>query len=119
MRYVILPEAGKIKLDPPPDAAEKYAMPYQKEVANLSGNTDTPGITTISSYLEYAAISVGFSYKKEYDASVYWNNKAESELQKLITEENVKINQIYQRVLSGRTVRRRESLLGDKSYDTV
>lgn len=118
-RYVILKEAGNIKLDPPPDTAETYAMPYQKEVTDLSLDADKPAITTISTYLEYTAMSMGFAYKKEFDVSTLWNNKAEYELNKIIKEEKVKINQIYQRTLPFQAIRYRENLLGDKSYDTV
>lgn len=118
-RYLILPEAGTLKLDPKPDTAETYAMPYQKEVTDLSLDADTPAIKTISTYLEFYAIGIGFAYKKEFDVSMAWGNKAEAELQKLIREENKKINQMYQRILPGNLVTRRGNLLGDKSYDTV
>lgn len=118
-RYVILKESGSIRLDPPPDTAETYAMPYQKEVTDLSADANTPAITTISTYLEYFAIGMGFSYKKELDLADWWMNKAEFELAKLIKEEKVKVNQIYQRVLAGYSVSRETNLLGDKSYDSV
>ena len=118
-RYVILPELTAIRLDPPPDTAETYAMPYQKEVSDMSNDTDTPSITTISTYLEFYAMSMGFAYKKEFDSAAYFHNRAETELQKLIKQEYSKINQIYQRKLPGRTMRRTEYLLGDKSYDSV
>jgi hypothetical protein len=118
-RYAILPESGKIKLDPAPDAVETYAMPYMKDITDLSSTSDRPAITTISTYLEFYAMSMGFSYKKEFDVSALWHNKAESELQKAVREEKVKLNQVYQRILSGYMVSRRFNLLGDKSYDTV
>ncbi len=48
-RYIILEEEitssgkpyGKIKLDPPPDTAETYAMPYRRKFVPLLGTTDT------------------------------------------------------------------------------
>lgn len=119
IRYVILNEAKSIKLDPPPDTAETYAMPYQKEITDMSSDSDVPAITTISTYLEFYAMGMGSAYKKEFDASAFWHNKAEAELQKCVREEKVKLSQIYQRVLAGYTVNRTMNLLGDKSYDTV
>lgn len=119
VRYVILPESGKIKLDPPPDTAETYAMPYQKEVSNMSDDSDTPAITTISTYLEMYAISMGLAYKKQYSKSTWWSNRAEFELKKLIKQENVNLNQVYQRKLSNYNVGKIKRLLGDMSYDTI
>jgi len=118
LRYVILPESGKLRLDPPPDTAETYAMPYQKAVTDLA-TTNTPAITTISTYLEFYSMGMGFAYKKEYDAAVWWGNKAEMELAKLIKEENIKLNQKFQRKLPGFTANAAGYLLGEKSYDTV
>jgi hypothetical protein len=119
VRYSIIPEDGKIKLDPPPDSADEYAMPYQKEVANLSGDSDTPGITTISTYLERYAIGMGAAYKRQYQKSTWWLNLAEQELRKLIAEENVKINQRFQRKSSGWQMPKLRRLLGENSYDTI
>jgi hypothetical protein len=118
-KYIILPESWSLRLDPPPDTAETYAMPYQKEITDLSADADTPSIPTISTYLEYYATGMGFSYKKELDLADWWFNKAEFELAKLIKEEKVKVNQIYQRVLAGYSVPYVRNLLGDKSYDSI
>jgi hypothetical protein len=62
---------------------------------------------------------MGFSYKKELDLADWWFNKAEFELAKLIKEEKVKVNQIYQRILAGYSVPYVRNLLGDKSYDSI
>jgi len=117
-RYIVLPESGKLQLDPAPDTAETYAMPYQKEISDLT-TTGTPSITTISKYLEFYATGMALAYKKEVDIADWWLNKAEFELAKAIKEEYVKLNQMLQRTLPGHTVNTSGYLLGDKSYDTV
>jgi hypothetical protein len=119
LRYVILPEAGSIKLDPPPDTAETYAMPYQKEVSDLSDDSDTPSIVTISTYLEFYATGQGFAYKKQYEKASWWLNRAEAELRKLIKQEYVKINQTYQRKLANYRISKIERFMGNRSYDTI
>lgn len=108
VRYVILPEAGNIRLDPPPDTgSETYAMPYKKEVSDMSDDSDTPEITTISTYLESYAIGMGLAYNRQYQKASWFQNKAEFELKKLIKQERVKVNQIYQRKLTGRKIKTR------------
>lgn len=118
-RYVILPEASSIKLDPPPDTAETYAMPYQKEVSDMSSDSDTPSITTISTYLEMYATAMALAYKKQYQKATWFQNRAEFELKKLLKQEYSKINQKYQRKLANYKVGKIQRLLGDTSYDTV
>jgi hypothetical protein len=79
-RYVILLEAGNLKLDPPPqDGSETYAMPYQKTVSDLSDSNTTPEIATISTYLEKYAIGMGQSYFQQYGVADWWLNRTEIE----------------------------------------
>ncbi len=117
-RYIILPESSTVKLDPPPDTAETYAMPYKKTVTDLS-DTDTSLISNLDAYLEYKAISLGFAYKRKFNTSDSWLNKAEFELQKRIKQEEIKLNQKYQFVPSGRRVSGIFRLMGNKSYDQL
>lgn len=102
-RYIYLPEAGNVRLDPPPDTgSETYAIPYKKTVSDMSATSDTPTIPSLSIYLERYATSMVLAYKNQYQKSQYWLQLAEAELRKLIKEEKVKINQMYQRKLFGR-----------------
>jgi len=118
-RYVILEESSKIKLDPPPDEANTYAFPYKKTVTDLSGDTDTVDIPRIEQYMEYRALSIGFAYKRKFQVSDSWNNRAEFELQKRMKQERVKINQKYQYRPFHRTMSGIYRLMGDKSYDQI
>lgn len=118
-RYIILSEASKIRLDPPPDTAETYAMPYKKTVSDLSADSDTSSISNLDAYIEYRALSVGFAYKRKFATSDSWNNRAEFELQKRIKQERVKINQLYQWIPANRKMSGVYRLMGNKSYDTI
>ena len=118
-RYVILKEAGKIKLDPPADTAETYAMPYQTTVTDLSLDADTSSITTISTYLEFYAIGMAQAYKGFMDRSEWWLNRAEFELRKRIKEEYTRVNQRVQRRLADWKMSDIKYLVGEKSYDSI
>lgn len=62
-RYTILEEVlssdgkpyGKIRLDPPPDTAETYAMPYRRNFVELLGTTDTCTTDTANKIIASAA----------------------------------------------------------------
>lgn len=118
VRYKILPEADTLYLDPAPDKAETYAMPYKKKVVDLSGTT-APGINSISLYLEEYAMGLAFAYYNQYQKATWWANRAENTLRKLIKEEYVKINQMYQRIAINYRLPVIGRLLGENSYDSV
>ena len=117
-RYVII-NNDTLRLDPPPDAVKTYNLLYQKTVADLAADANTPAIKSISTYLEKNATSFALAYKNQYSKANWWANTAEAEFQKLVREENKKVNQIYQRRLYSYGIPRIRRLLGDKSYDTV
>lgn len=117
-RYEILPQASSIRLDPPPDSADVFAMPYKKTVSDLSGTT-APSIGSISLYLEEYATGLAYAYYNQYQKATWWANRAENTLRKLIKQEYVKINQMYQRILGSYGVGKIGRLLGDKSYDSI
>lgn len=119
IRYIILEESNKIKLDPPPDTAETYAFPYKKTITSLSADSDTSAIRDLDMYLEYYAIGMGFAYKRKFAVSTEWNNRAEFELAKRVKQEKIKINQRYQIVPAGNAMTRIFRLLGDQSYDSI
>lgn len=102
VRYVILDEASSIKLDPPPDTAETYAMPYRKTVSDLSGST-TASITGIDSHMIMFATGQALAYKRRTQEADWYLNRAEFELKKLIGQENSKVNQSYQFIPSQRS----------------
>ena len=101
VRYVILYESSKIKLDPPPDKAETYAMPYKKTVTDMSADANTSAIRGLDLYLETYAISQGFAYKGEFQKADWYANKAEFELSKIIENVTNRSNQLDQWVGQG------------------
>ncbi len=115
-RYIILTDS--IRLDPPPDAVITYSLLYQKTVADLSADDDTPAFE-VSAFLEKQAKSTALAYKRQYQKASWWANQAEFELKKIAKEEYAKINQIYQRKMYDYGMPRIKRLLGDKSYDTI
>jgi len=97
IRYVILYEASKIKLDPPPDTgSETYAMPYKKTITELSDDSDVVTITGLEAHLEAYAISQAFVYKGDFAKADWYANKAELELLKIIANDEQRVNQIDQ-----------------------
>ena len=118
MRYKILPQAGSLYLDPAPDTAETYAMPYKATVSDLTGTT-APSIDSVSLYLEEYATGLAYAYYNQYQKATWWANRAENTLRKLIKEEYVKINQMYQRIAINHRLPVIGRLLGENSYDTI
>ena len=117
VRYLYLPEASKIRIDPPAKtASETYAIPYKKTVSDMSDDSDTPSITSISTYLEMYAESMGFAYKGQLQKAGYFKQLAEAELRKLMREEKIKINQMMQRKLTNWGVRVRRRMV-ERAYD--
>jgi hypothetical protein len=112
-RYIILYETSKLKLDPAPLKVEKYAMPYKKTVADLIGS-GTSEIRDIDTYLEHYAISQGFAYKREFQKSDYYLNKAEYELQKVIENATSRANRQGQ--FTGRDYGASSLSIGDSNY---
>jgi hypothetical protein len=96
--YVILEESGKIKLVPPPDKAETYAMPYKKQFTALSGDSDTALIQGIDTLLEYGTLNRGFERKQLHSKAGYYLQKFEVGLARRISQERSRGNYTYQMV---------------------
>jgi len=114
-RYMILYDQDKLKIDPAPTKAETYAMPYKKRVTDLSGDSDVCTIKDIEMYLEAYAISMAFSYQKQFQKADYWMNKAEFELNNLIESQNSRNNQ-YGRILGASYDINNSEVNGANSY---
>jgi hypothetical protein len=118
-RYVILRESSKIKFDPKPTSNKTIALPYQKSVTDLSGNTDTAVIKDIEYMLELGATAEALAYKKQYQKADYFFQRYESEVAKRIGQEKSQFNQLHQRISQTYQLPGVTRLTGDTSYDTV
>lgn len=116
LRYVILRESGKIKLDPTPSAIKTIAMPYKKLVTELSGATDTCIIHDIENIIEYGAIAEAYAYKRQFAKADYYFQKYEEELGKRISREKASYNMLHQRISENYGVAAPKRLLGNSSY---
>jgi len=115
--YIILREAGKLKLDPAPDAIHTIAMPYKKLITALT-STGTPAIADIEWIMEMGAASEACAYKKQYAKAAYYLQRYEVELARRIGQERSQVNQMYQWIPeSGEFGLHR--LTGDNSYDSL
>lgn len=119
LRYVILREGSVIKLDPTPDTAETYAMPYKKLITDLSTDASTTAIKDIEIAMEMYAVAQGWMYDKQFQKADYYLQRYEYELNKRIAQERSKINQRYQFKSASYTTDRPRYLTGETSYDTV
>jgi len=94
-RYVILREVinssgyptGQLKLDPPPDKAETYAMPYKRKFTRLLGTTDTCTTDTTNKIIASAAtfltdgVQPGMRVKNTTDNTYGYVDTVDSETQ--------------------------------------
>ena len=117
--YIILREASKIHLDPPPDAIKTIAMPYKKSLTALSATGDIPVIKDIEYILEYGATAEAYAYLKQFSKADYYAQKYEQELSKRISRERTQSNQLYQRIPGGNKLPYYTRLTGEASYDTI
>jgi len=121
-RYVILKEASQIKLDPPPDVAETYALPYVKSITDLSGDGDTTTIVDIEQAMEFYATGQGWAYQRNPQMADWYLQRAEHAALKRIKEERGGVNRVIQRISRDYNIAGDAKSLrftGDLSYDTV
>jgi len=118
--YTILPESGELRLDPPPLEAETYALPYRKDVADLT-DSDTPTILEkgIDRFMELYATGQALVYKRRIADGDWYLNRSEFELRKIIHQAQTKVNQRYQFVPQKRDSGKINRLTGDLSYDSI
>jgi len=115
--YVILEEAGKIRLYPPPDKAETYAMPYKKQFTALSGDSDTLAIQGIDSIVEFGTLNKAFERKQLHSKAGYYLQKFEVALARRISQERNRGNYAYQVTpVRGWGGNRRHYLTGEIPY---
>lgn len=115
-RYVILESTGKVFFDPKPDQVKTIAFPYKKVITDLAGDTDTTLIKDIETIIEFGAIHEALAYKKQYQKADYYLNKYESELNKRISQEKSKLNQLLQRISASYDMGSARRLTGDTPY---
>lgn len=118
-RYVIIREAGKIKLDPPPNVADTYAIPYKKFVTDLSADADTTSILDIEWIMELGATGDAWAYDRQFPKADWFLQRYELELRRRIGQERSAVNQKYQRISEAYRVAGIRRLTGNVSYDSL
>jgi len=100
-RYVIIREASKVLLDPPPHEAKTYAFPYKKSITDLSGDTDTVLIKDIEPLIELGAIAEAWLYKRQFQKASYYHQRYEFEVARRIGQARTEPNQKWQIMSKG------------------
>ncbi len=119
-RYKVQHEASKLYLDPAPDTAnETIAVPYNKKITELSGDSDAVVIRDIEIMMEYGAIGEAWAYKRQFQKANFYLNRYEIEVRRRVGQERSKINNKYQFVPDMLWNGTPRPMTGWNSYDSV